>query len=135
MAQIVKSILSEGITPIAELAPDVPADVAELVMRMLAREPAQRPADLREVAAALAPPPEPSARAVQSAVASSAPPPESATVRGDRPPSSAPGDVPARVAPIAPSSAATPHSASASVSAVAAVSAAPAACAAPALPA
>jgi eukaryotic-like serine/threonine-protein kinase len=54
MAQIVKSILSEGITPLGELAPDVPEDLNALVMRMLAREAALRPADLRDVAEVLA---------------------------------------------------------------------------------
>ncbi len=40
--------------PIAPLEVDVPADVREVVMKMLSRDPAQRPRDLREVVAVLA---------------------------------------------------------------------------------
>lgn len=40
--------------PLGEAAPDVPADVADLVMRLLAHDPAERPADAAAVAAEIA---------------------------------------------------------------------------------
>jgi hypothetical protein len=45
----VRRLLSEGITPIATLVPDLPRELTELVERMLSRERDQRPRDLREV--------------------------------------------------------------------------------------
>jgi serine/threonine-protein kinase len=49
LGQVVKRLLSEGIRPIAELAPSLPRDLAELVEQMLGRERERRPRDLREV--------------------------------------------------------------------------------------
>jgi serine/threonine-protein kinase len=54
-AQMVMRLLSTGIIPIGHLVPGLPADLEHLVGRMLAREPARRPSDLREVLAVLAP--------------------------------------------------------------------------------
>ncbi|GMV19967.1 MAG: hypothetical protein AMXMBFR56_81910 [Polyangiaceae bacterium] len=53
LGQIVKRLM-EGIEPIERRLPDLPRDVTALLSRMLSRERAQRPADLREVAAVLA---------------------------------------------------------------------------------
>ena len=47
-------ILTEDAAPLDELVPAAPPALAELVARCLAREPAERPASAREVAAALA---------------------------------------------------------------------------------
>lgn len=52
--KIFEVILLKGIRPIAELVPNVPADIAKLIGRMLARERRDRPADLREVREVLA---------------------------------------------------------------------------------
>jgi serine/threonine-protein kinase len=49
VGQVLKVITSTGVAPIAEVAPEVPADVASLVMRMLAGDKTRRPSDLREV--------------------------------------------------------------------------------------
>jgi serine/threonine-protein kinase len=54
MGQIIKKLMVEGITPLETVAPDVPAEVAELVRRMLAKDRGGRPRDLREVSAVLA---------------------------------------------------------------------------------
>ncbi|MDP9149619.1 MAG: protein kinase [Myxococcota bacterium] len=54
-AHMVMRLLSTGIIPIGQLVPKLPQNLAELIGRMLSREPAQRPRDLREVFAALAP--------------------------------------------------------------------------------
>jgi serine/threonine protein kinase len=54
MGQIVKRLVTEGITPIGVLVPDLPADVAELLGRMLTRDRESRPRDLREVQEILA---------------------------------------------------------------------------------
>jgi eukaryotic-like serine/threonine-protein kinase len=54
-AHMVMRLLSTGIIPIEQLVPTLPRNLAELIGRMLSREPAQRPEDLREVCAALAP--------------------------------------------------------------------------------
>lgn len=51
--QVLKRLLTEVITPIAVLVPDLPADVAALVDRMLQTHRDDRPADLREVAEVL----------------------------------------------------------------------------------
>ena len=48
-AKIMVRLLSTGIMPLDKLVPDVPPSLAELVMRMLSREPAQRPPSLGEV--------------------------------------------------------------------------------------
>jgi serine/threonine protein kinase len=53
LGQVLKRFLTSGITPISALVPDLPEEVASLVMRMLARERSERPADLREVHAVL----------------------------------------------------------------------------------
>jgi serine/threonine protein kinase len=47
--QILKRLMGEAITPIEAIVPDLPADVARLIGRMLARDPDARPRDLREV--------------------------------------------------------------------------------------
>jgi serine/threonine protein kinase len=49
LGQVLKRFLTSGIVPIDALVPDLPAEVSTLVMRMLARERGDRPADLREV--------------------------------------------------------------------------------------
>src|SRR5207244_11564060 len=51
--QVFKLIVEGGIKPLGEAAPDTPADVAQLVDRMLSREREQRPFDLKEVARVL----------------------------------------------------------------------------------
>jgi serine/threonine-protein kinase len=51
--QILKRLLSESITPLGVLVPELPADVLGLVDRMLQRRAAARPRDLREVAEVL----------------------------------------------------------------------------------
>jgi serine/threonine-protein kinase len=51
--QVLKRLLQQGIAPLDVVAPDVPKDVAELVGKMLSRDRDARPADLREVHAAL----------------------------------------------------------------------------------
>jgi serine/threonine-protein kinase len=52
-AEVFRHVVAGNFTPLATLAPDVPADVADLVGRMLSRDPAGRPWDLREVHAVL----------------------------------------------------------------------------------
>jgi eukaryotic-like serine/threonine-protein kinase len=54
-AQMVSRLLSTGIMPIERLVPDLPSDVAQLVGRMLTRDPAQRIRDLRDVSRVLEP--------------------------------------------------------------------------------
>jgi serine/threonine protein kinase len=54
IGQVIKRLLNQGITPIEVLVPDLPADIAALVGRMLSRERSGRPDDLREVHDALA---------------------------------------------------------------------------------
>jgi hypothetical protein len=53
VGQILKGVLARPIPPLARVAPAVPAEVAALVDRMLSRDRDARPADLREVFAAL----------------------------------------------------------------------------------
>jgi serine/threonine-protein kinase len=52
-AQIVRQIFHGTIRPLHEVAPEVPADLAELVVRLLAVDRFQRPGDLRDVLAVL----------------------------------------------------------------------------------
>lgn len=54
LLELVRKQREEPITPLRELAPEVPSAVEEVVMRCLAREPAYRPADARELGALLA---------------------------------------------------------------------------------
>jgi eukaryotic-like serine/threonine-protein kinase len=54
VGQVLKVIVSRGIWPLTETAPDLPADVTELVDRMLSRDREDRPARLDEVAEVLA---------------------------------------------------------------------------------
>jgi serine/threonine protein kinase len=54
IGQVVMHLMSTGITPLERLVPDLPSDLTALVGRMLARERARRPNDLREVAEVLA---------------------------------------------------------------------------------
>jgi serine/threonine-protein kinase len=53
VGQVLKRLLGEAITPIEVLVPDLPPAISGLVGRMLQRDPAGRPADLREVASIL----------------------------------------------------------------------------------
>jgi serine/threonine-protein kinase len=53
VGQVFKNIVARPIRPLAEAAPGLPADVAELVERMLSRARKHRPGDLHEVAAVL----------------------------------------------------------------------------------
>jgi serine/threonine-protein kinase len=48
-AHVMVRLLSSGITPIDQLVPDLPEELAQLVRKMLSRERGSRPADLREV--------------------------------------------------------------------------------------
>jgi serine/threonine-protein kinase len=54
IGQVFKVIVAGGIRPLDAVVPDVPADVADLVRRMLARHREQRPSDLNEIVAVLA---------------------------------------------------------------------------------
>jgi serine/threonine protein kinase len=49
IGQVLKTIVARPIRPLAELAPHLPADVLDLVTRMLARVRAKRPATLQEI--------------------------------------------------------------------------------------
>jgi eukaryotic-like serine/threonine-protein kinase len=49
LGQVLKRLMTDGVTPIEVLLPDLPADVGSLVMRMLSRERADRPQDIKEV--------------------------------------------------------------------------------------
>ncbi len=49
LGQILKLIMTRSIPKLSNVAPELPAEVTELVDHMLAYEPAARPADLREV--------------------------------------------------------------------------------------
>jgi serine/threonine-protein kinase len=51
--QVVMRLVSSAITPLSVVAPEVPEDLVDLVRRMLSRDANYRPADLREVYAAL----------------------------------------------------------------------------------
>ncbi|HVU03726.1 MAG TPA: serine/threonine-protein kinase [Polyangiaceae bacterium] len=55
VGKVLANLMNEAVTPIQVLAPELPADVSTLVMRMLARDKTERPADLREVHDALSP--------------------------------------------------------------------------------
>jgi hypothetical protein len=48
-AQLVMRLLSSGIMPIEQLVPELPSTLAKLIGRMLSRDVARRPGDLREV--------------------------------------------------------------------------------------
>jgi eukaryotic-like serine/threonine-protein kinase len=54
MGQILKVILSGSIAPLASVAPEIPAELGAMVDSMLARDRAQRPSGLAEVASSLA---------------------------------------------------------------------------------
>jgi serine/threonine-protein kinase len=49
VGQVYKIVMTGAITPLGDRAPHLPADVLDLVSRMLSRDRMQRPADLREV--------------------------------------------------------------------------------------
>lgn len=51
--KIFEAILLKGIRPLREASPGIPRDIADLVGRMLAREPEQRPWDLHDAARVL----------------------------------------------------------------------------------
>ncbi|HVW29436.1 MAG TPA: serine/threonine-protein kinase [Polyangiaceae bacterium] len=53
LGQVLKRLMSQGITPVAGVVPDVPADVAELVDRMLTTDRDDRLSDLRTAQAVL----------------------------------------------------------------------------------
>jgi serine/threonine protein kinase len=77
LGQVVKHMLTQGITPIFVVAPGLPNDVARLITRMLCIEPEGRPGDLREVHAALS-------RYARSTAPSFGPPVSSETQRVSR---------------------------------------------------
>jgi serine/threonine protein kinase len=54
LGQVIKRIMATGIPPLGEVAPETPAEIAELVGRMLSQRREDRPPDLREVTAVLA---------------------------------------------------------------------------------
>ncbi|MCC6897720.1 MAG: protein kinase [Polyangiaceae bacterium] len=54
VGQVLTRLLRDGIPPIRALVPDLPEDVARVIGRLLSKERADRPDDLREVAAVLA---------------------------------------------------------------------------------
>jgi serine/threonine protein kinase len=53
LGQILKAVSDQRVVPLGTLAPDLPAEVADLVDRMLRHDRDQRPNDLREVMAVL----------------------------------------------------------------------------------
>jgi eukaryotic-like serine/threonine-protein kinase len=63
VGQVLKHVVARPFEPLGALVPDLPEALSHLVARMLARDPAERPADLHEVLDVLAPlattPPEP----------------------------------------------------------------------------
>ncbi len=56
-SRVLRNLLAQGITPLEQLAPDLPAHVSKLVMSMLARERSDRPHSLRDVYLMLDPEP------------------------------------------------------------------------------
>jgi serine/threonine-protein kinase len=50
LVQVVNRLVNAAIMPLERLAPELPHDVATMVMQMLSRDPARRPPDLTEVA-------------------------------------------------------------------------------------
>jgi serine/threonine protein kinase len=54
VGRVLKRIVMEPIPPLAHVAPDLPADLGDLVDRMLSRHRAGRPQSLHEVASVLA---------------------------------------------------------------------------------
>ncbi|MCA9605244.1 MAG: protein kinase [Myxococcales bacterium] len=54
LPMLIVAIINDPPTPLESLRPDVPADLAELVRRMTAKEPSGRPASMAEVRAGLA---------------------------------------------------------------------------------
>jgi serine/threonine protein kinase len=52
-ARVVMQLMTRGIVPVEQLAPEVPPEISALVGRMLSVDPARRPQDLAEVAAVL----------------------------------------------------------------------------------
>jgi eukaryotic-like serine/threonine-protein kinase len=55
IGQIFKNMMTSAITPIEIIAPELPAEISDLSSRMLARDKADRPFDLRSVYLALEP--------------------------------------------------------------------------------
>jgi serine/threonine protein kinase len=53
LAEVVTNVLHDGITPIEELVPSLPAELSRLIGSMLSRDPDGRPRDLREPFAVL----------------------------------------------------------------------------------
>jgi serine/threonine-protein kinase len=54
LGQVLRQIMSAGVTPLEQHVPDLPAAISGLVSRMLAQQRAERPSDLREVYRTLA---------------------------------------------------------------------------------
>ncbi len=55
VGQVVMKLMTDGIKPLGQLAPELPAEASALVMRMLSRAREDRPRSLQEVSSALAP--------------------------------------------------------------------------------
>ena len=53
MAEVVARLLSEAITPLDRLAPELPHELTALVQQMLSRDPKRRPQELHEISKAL----------------------------------------------------------------------------------
>lgn len=53
LPQVIKRLVTDGITPIQVVVPDLPEDVAELIGSLLAQDASDRPSDLRQVSLVL----------------------------------------------------------------------------------
>ena len=87
--ELIANVLNGPTTPLVQLRKDVPAELAALIDRMLAREPAERPQTARQARAELLAASrdvKPGARAAVDAIADTAPPGPSVTVSTEPPP-------------------------------------------------
>ncbi|HMG20077.1 MAG TPA: hypothetical protein VK607_02125, partial [Kofleriaceae bacterium] len=73
-----KNVLARPFEPIEQLVPDLPPELAQLITRMVSRERADRPADLREVMAVLE-------QLTEARAPEFAPPSKPATAEADQP--------------------------------------------------